>query len=534
MSLDSLQERLSAALRSAASLPEDHPVQWQIPKRSDQGDLATNLAMTQAKQLGKSPRAIAEEWVQAVDWDEIGLEKVEVAGPGFINVWVGLRPYQNVVREILNKGDEYGENVEGTGRKVLVEFVSANPTGPVNVVSARAAAIGDSLVRVMKKAGYVAFAEFYVNDAGRQIRRLGASVIARANGNEPPEDGYHGEDVSELAKTLYPNGASSNTDPEEAGRKAAELNLKKQQAALEAFDVTFDRWFRETELHASDAPMQVLNMLKDKGAVEEKDGALWFKGSEYGDEDRVIVTSEGRPTYLLPDIAYHLDKIQKRGNDLALDLLGPDHLDYVGRMKAALKVFGYEEAFDAIIVQQVHLIEDGKKVKMSKRAGKLITLQELVDEVGTDVARYFFLQRRTSTPLEFDLDLAKEQSDRNPVFYVQYAHTRISSILRQKGCPEVTDATDLSYLKEPEELDLIKHLEQFGVTIQRAAQGYEPQKLVGYLHDLATTFHKFYTACRVIGDDEKVSAARAALVKAAQIVLAEGLRLLGVSAPEQM
>ncbi len=534
MSLDFIQERIASKLRDAAGLADDHVVMWQVPKHEGQGDFATNLAMTLAKQLKKNPRAIAEEWVNAVDWQELGLEKVEVAGPGFINVWVGSKPYHDLVRSILQLGGEYGISDAGTGKKVLVEFVSANPTGPLNVVSARAASIGDSLVRVLRKAGYDARSEFYINDAGRQIRRLGASVIAIANGQEPPEDGYHGDDVAVLAGKLFPEGAPEDIEPEDAGKRAAELNVAKQKAMLQRFNVDFDRWFRESELHAENAPMQVLEQLKEHDAIFEKDGATWFAGSKFGDEDRVIITSEGRPTYLLPDIAYHLDKLQKRDNNLAIDLLGPDHLDYIGRMKAALRVFGYGDSFEAIVVQQVHLIEDGQKVKMSKRAGKLITLEELIDEVGVDVARYFFLQRKTSSPLEFDLDLAKEQSDQNPVFYVQYAHTRICGILRQDGCPEVSSDTDLSPLKEPEELDLIKHLEQFGLTIQRAAQTYEPQKMVGYLHDLATTFHKFYTACRVISDDVEVSAARAALVKAAQIVLAEGLRLLGVTAPEHM
>ena len=534
MSIDLIQERIASELRKSAGLADDHVVMWQVPKHEGQGDFATNLAMTLAKKLGKAPRMIAEEWVTSINWQELGLEKVEVAGPGFVNFWVGSKPYQDLVRAILQQGGDFGTSEAGEGKNVLVEFVSANPTGPLNVVSARAASIGDSLVRVLKKAGYDAKSEFYVNDAGRQIRRLGASVIAIANGQEPPEDGYHGEDVALLAGKLYPDGADDNVSPEEAGKRAAELNVAKQKAMLQRFNVDFDRWFRESELHSADAPMQVLEQLKQQGATFEKDGATWFAGSKFGDEDRVIITSEGRPTYLLPDIAYHLDKLQKRGNDLAIDLLGPDHLDYIGRMKAALRVFGFAESFEAIVVQQVHLIEDGQKVKMSKRAGKLITLEELIDEVGVDVARYFFLQRKTSSPLEFDLDLAKEQSDQNPVFYVQYAHTRICGILRQDGCPDVSAETDLSPLKEPEELDLIKHLEQFGLTIQRAAQAYEPQKLVGYLHDLATTFHKFYTACRVISDDAEVSAARAALVKAAQIVLAEGLRLLGVSAPEHM
>ncbi len=534
MNEQNLKQKLSDAITSAVGLETGTPIQWNVPKRDDQGDLSTNIAMILAKQLHKNPREIAADIQDKVEWKNFGIDKTDIAGPGFINVWLGVSYFHSIVSEILAKQEKYGSSNTGNGKRIVVEFVSANPTGPLNIVSARAAAIGDSLVRLMRKSGYDAYAEYYINDAGRQVRRFGESILAVAQGKPVPEDGYHGDYVVSIAEQMFPSGLSGEIpDPEKTGADATKFTIVQNKKILRNYYVEFDRWFKESELHENEAPEKVLESLRANNAIEEKDGAVWFKGSEFGDEDRVLITSEGRPTYLLPDIAYHLDK-KNRGFDSAIDLLGPDHLDYVGRMKAALKALGIpDQFFDALIVQQVHFISGGEKVKMSKRAGKLVTLEQLVEEVGVDVARYFFLQRKTSSPLEFDLDLAKEQSERNPVFYVQYAHTRICGILRQDGCPGYKDA-DLSLLVESEEIQLIKILEQFSDIVSKAAEYLEPQRLVGYLKDTATSFHKFYTAHRVIGDDLNVSAARAALIKATQIVLKEGLNLLGVSAPERM
>jgi arginyl-tRNA synthetase len=529
-----LKGLISEAVRHAVNEDSCPTIHWNVPKNSDQGDLSTNIAMLLTKLLKKPPRVIAEDLVNKVDWKTLGIDKVEIAGPGFINLFVGNSHYHSIVRNILEQGSEYGKSDSGAGKRVIIEFVSANPTGPLNVVSARAAAIGDSLVRVMRKAGYEVAAEFYINDAGRQVRRLGASVIARGQGKDVPEDGYHGDDVKLLAEKIFGSESVPDTlDPDDIGRKAADINVLKQQEVLDSYGVQFDRWCRESELHSDNAPFKTLDKLKAKDAVFIQEDATWFKGSAFGDEDRVIVTSEGRPTYLLPDIAYHLTKAD-RGFDKAIDLLGPDHHDYVGRMKAALKALGYEDFLEALIVQQVSLIEGGEKIKMSKRAGKLVTLEDLLKEVGKDVTRYFFLQRKTSSPLEFDLDLAKEQSDQNPVFYIQYAHTRICGILRQSGCPVPSSETDLTPLEAPAEIELIKHLEQFGQFIARAADSNEPQRVVNYLDELAAKFHKFYSSCKVVGVDMKVSEARAALVQSVKIALAEGLNLLGVSAPERM
>jgi arginyl-tRNA synthetase len=527
-----LKERLTELLQP--SVGSDVPIQWSVPKRVEQGDLSTNAAMIASKRVGRNPRELAQELVNAINPDEFGLEKVEVAGPGFVNVWIGAKYYHAVVTDILENGSEYGSSDAGLSQRVLIEFVSANPTGPLNIVSARAAAIGDSLVRVMCKAGYDAKAEFYVNDAGRQVRRLGTSIIARALGQDVPEDGYHGEDVIELAKQVYlERKPALDDDSEEIGKLAADINVQAQQTTLSKYRVEFDRWFRESELHTGGDPQIALEALKEKNAVYEKDGALWFRGSDFGDEeDRVIVTSESRPTYLLPDIAYHLNKAGR--SDVAIDLLGPDHHDYVNRMQAALKALGHEGFLSVLIVQQVHLLRDGERIKMSKRAGKMVTLSELLEEVGVDVARYFFLQRKTSTPLEFDLDLALEQSDQNPVYYIQYAHARIHSILRQDGAPKPDANTELSPLTALEEIELIKHLEQFPEVIARAAEAREPQRIVGYLEEMANRFHKFYAACRVVGVEKSLSDARGALVLATGLVLKEGLRLLGVSAPERM
>ncbi|MBZ0265784.1 arginine--tRNA ligase [bacterium] len=528
-----LRTLLNHEVRSVLGLDESLEIQWTVPKRKDQGDLSTNIAMIEAKKRGTIPRDLASSIIESIDWGKLNVERAEVAGPGFVNIWIAPSYYHTIVDQILSEKGNYGQGEAVPDQKILVEFVSANPTGPLNVVSARAAAIGDSIVRILRKAGFEAVSEFYVNDAGRQVRRLGESVLARAKGEEVPEDGYHGEDVVSLAENLFPSGLNGSELAEVVGEQAAHLNVAHQKKVLDEYGVSFDRWFHESELHRDDTPKHTLEQLSAVGAVYEKDGATWFKGTEYGDvEDRVIITQEGRPTYLLPDIAYHLSKAE-RGATTAIDLLGPDHHDYVGRMHAALNALGKENFLEVIIVQQVHLLEGGEKVKMSKRAGKLVTLEELVEEVGKDVARYFFLQRRTSSHLDFDLDLAKEESERNPVFYVQYAHTRICGILRKEDCPDPYSA-DLSTLIELEEIELIKHLEQFAETIQRAAEAREPQRLASYLHDLATIFHKFYSAHRVIGVDAGLSAARAALSEASRIVLAEGLNLLGVSAPEKM
>jgi len=527
-----IKQKLTEAVFKSLELQESTSILWTVPKRNDQGDLSSNVAMLLAKELKMPPRKIAESIVDKVDWEELGIEKVEIAGPGFLNLWISNDHYHDIVKNILNSGPEYGSSNSGKGKKILVEFVSANPTGPLNVVSARSAAIGDSLVRLLNKAGYNADAEFYINDAGRQIQRLGNSVLSIYKGEEVPEDGYHGDDVKDIVTRLGKE-LENIEDPDIAGKLAADINIAKQKDVLLNFGVSFNRWFRESELYESEAPDKRLSELEKMGALVEKDDAVWFAGSKYGDEDRVVVTSDGRKTYLLPDIAYHLTKAD-RGYAKAIDLLGPDHHDYIGRMKAALKAFDHEGFLDVLIVQQVNLISGGEKVKMSKRAGKLITLEELVEEVGKDVARYFFLQRKTSSPLDFDLDLAKEQSDQNPVYYVQYAHTRICGILRQDGCPTPSAESDLNVLVHESEIELIKHLEQFDKYISNAAENCEPQRLVGYLNDLATRFHKFYTNCHVISDDETLSKARATLIEAARIVLAEGLNLLGVSAPERM
>ncbi len=532
--MTTLHDRLSAAIIGATDQENPAEVQWTVPKRKDLGDLSTNFALIEGKKRGVNPREFAEQLCRKIEWKNFSIEKYAVAGAGFINVWISPSYYHQIIRRILREKSRYGSSTIGKGQKILVEYVSANPTGPLNIVSARAAAIGDSLVRVLKKAGFKVASEFYINDAGRQIQLLGESILARARGEEVPEDGYHGEDIVQLAKMIFPDSiVPSSLIPEQIGRLAALLNVREQCKVLDNYGVRFDRWFLETELHEENAPQAALELLKLQNAVYSKDGATWFAGTRFGDnEDRVIITSEGRPTYLLPDIAYHLDKA-KRGFDKAIDLLGPDHFDYIGRMQAAMEALGHKDFLEVLIVQQVHLVSKGEKVKMSKRAGRLVTLEELVNEVGRDVARFFFLQRRTSTPLEFDLDLAKEQSERNPVFYVQYAHTRICGILRQDGCPK-PDPKAIKFLREIEEIELIKHLELFPKVIEHAARNREPQRLVGYLHDLATIFHKFYTVHRVVGVADNLSAARAALVEATRIVLAMGLRLLGIRAPKRM
>jgi len=518
------------------------------PKSAEHGDLATNVAMVLASKLKKNPRQIAADIVQRLDLDKSLVSGVEIAGAGFLNFRFGSSYYQNSLPAILAMDRTYGQSDLGKGKRVQFEFVSANPTGPLNVVSARAAAVGDVMGNLFAAAGFYVEKEYYVNDAGRQIKLLGQSVSSRymtlLGKQEPfPEEGYHGDYVKELAQELVDQQgdtfAKLPTEErcEQLAEWALESLLASQKQVLERYGLSYDNWFRERSLRDKRSHQQVLDKLSKLGHVYEKDGAKWFRSTDFGDEkDRVLVTSAGEPTYFLVDVAYHADKYE-RHFDLLYDLWGPDHHGYIPRMKAALLALGYPKGtFDVQIIQQVNLLQDGETVKMSKRAGKIIEMKELLDEVGVDVARYFFVARRNQSPLDFDLDLAKNTSEENPVYYVQYAHARICNIMRhaeEQGVSLVAEA-DLSLLQEEEELNLIKKMLQFPDLVGKAAIYLEPHRVPAYLQEFAGAFHKFYHHHRVVTDKLALTRARLVLVKGTQIVLANGLKLLGLSAPERM
>ncbi len=544
-----LKEVILKALPAlGVSEAEPRKIVLERPKNPEHGDLSTNIAMQLARELKKNPRAIADELVQNLQLDPNLVTRTEIAGAGFINFFLSEGYYRQALADIVAAGVRFGTRDWGQRTRVQIEFVSANPTGPLNVVSARAATVGDVLARLMKACGFDVQTEYYVNDAGRQVRLLGQSVSARymelLERDEPfPEEGYHGDYVRDLARDILEEHGPkyAEVDPELRWQEFTKFALAKliarQKAVLERYRVTFDNWFHESELRAKNAHLKLLETLKQKGLTYERDGAVWFKSSEYGDEkDRVLVTKEGEPTYFLVDVAYHVNKYE-RGFEKLYDLWGPDHHGYIPRMKAALLALGYpRDSFEVNIIQQVNLMREGKVVKMSKRAGKLIEMEELIEEVGVDVARFFFLERRSQSPLDFDLDLAKNTSEENPVYYVQYAHARICNILKfaeEQGVKSEAGA-NLELLQQPEELALVKKLLEFPEVVSGAARFLEPHRLPNYLQDLAATFHRFYHHHRVVTENRELTRARLVLVQATRIVLANALDLLGISAPERM
>ena len=516
------------------------------PREAQHGDIATNAAMTHAKELGKPPRAIAEALLSNLKLDRSLIATESIAGPGFINFVLADAFLRSMVTEALRQQDNFGTSDDLKSEKILIEFVSANPSGPLNIVSARAAAVGDTLVRMFRARGATCDAEFYVNDAGNQVRLLGESVRARYETElgfpaDIPEGGYHGEYITDFARELAAQHRLRfhELPPDQAAQQLGELAVERhvnwQRASLEQFHVSFDRWFHESELRKQGAEYATLDELRARGVTYEKDGATYLRTTDFGDQqDWVILTSDGRPTYFLPDIAYHSDKF-RRGYDHVLDILGPDHHSFVAKMKAGLRALGLEaEKLEVVLLQHVTLLRDGEPVKMSKRAGKLIEMDELLDEVGVDAARYFFLLRRTSTPLDFDIELAKKQSDENPVYYVQYAHARIESIFRKAGVPYPDAAVDLSPLKAPEELTLLRRVREFREVLQDTTSARDPHAITVWLREVAAQFHKFYQECRVLTEPAELQHARLALCRATQIALRNGLDLCGVEAPKEM
>ena len=544
-----IAEALDKAI-AAGTLPAgDYPaISLEVPPQKEFGDFATNIAMQSARIARRAPKMIAEAIVAQMDYP--WLDRAEIAGAGFINFFLKHDVIYDTLKNILAAGADYGKAPLREEDTIQVEYVSANPTGPLHVGHGRGAAYGSALVNLLRTAGCNVQAEYYINDAGNQMNNLAASVNARylqllGREAEIPENGYHGHDIIDTAQAIIDQDGDAYLNMPEAERlelfkdRAYVEKLKALKRDLAAFNVHFDNWFSERTLHP-DAIHAACDVLKQRGKMYEKDGALWLKSTDYGDDkDRVVIRDNGVPTYLAADIAYHKNKYD-RGFGSLINIWGADHHGYVARVKAAMAALGYDpEKLEILLLQMVSLFRDGKPVKMSKRTGQAITLNELIEEVGADAARYFFIMRSLDTQLDFDLDLAKSHSNENPVYYIQYAHARIYSIYRQ--VQEAGDALDMNWadvqwdkLKDEQELELIKKMAAFPEEIQRAARERAPHRIAHFAHELAGLFHTFYNHCRIIQEDKELEKARLALVTAVRITIANSLAILGVSAPEKM
>lgn len=539
-----------AVLRAGLATEDNLPtVVLEKPKEKTHGDYATNIAMQLAKIAKKPPRKIAEEITEAFNPAEGLIRDMEIAGPGFINFFLDNQYLTELLPTILKEQESYGNSNIGNGEKIQVEFVSANPTGDLHLGHARGAAVGDSLSSVLEKAGFQVEREYYINDAGNQIANLALSVQARymqALGHEweMPEDGYHGKDIIELGKQIKEEYQEEWAEAEEQERLAffreygLAYELKKLESDLAEFRVHFDSWFSETSLYQGTQITDALAQLKDKGYIFEEDGATWFRTTEFGDDkDRVLIKQDGSYTYLTPDIAYHKNKLD-RGFDRLINIWGADHHGYIPRMRAAIQALGYTaNTLEVEIIQMVNLFQGGERVKMSKRTGKAVTLKELMEEVGIDAMRYFFAMRSSDSQMDFDMDLAKSQSNENPVFYVQYAYARISTMLAQakeKGF-EVTSDFDGTQLNSEKEEELLKRLGEFPSIVEEAALKRSPHRVTQYVYDLAASLHSFYNAEKVIDENFKErTTARVALMQAVKITIGNALSLIGVHAPEKM
>mgnify|MGYP000882727743 CR=1 FL=1 len=555
---EQLRERIADAMRcsmKSGSLPQTGIPDFAVetPAEISHGDRSSNAAMVSAKSFRMPPLKIAREIKKNIRLEGTPFERAEIAGPGFLNFFFGQRFYIDVIREILRRGSDYGRSGWGKGEKVMVEYVSANPTGPMHMGNARGGALGDCLASVMDAAGFDVSREFYVNDAGNQIEKFGRSLEARylqiykgENAVEFPEDGYHGEDVMERAKEfsqLYGDRYVS-ASPEERRNALVGYtlprNIAKMKSDLEKYRIVFDTWFRESTLHKDGEVDETIQLLKDRKMTYEKDGALWYKGTAMGEEkDEVLIRQNGTPTYFAVDIAYHRNKFVKRGFQRVIDVWGADHHGHVARMKGAMNAIGLDGSrLVVVLIQLVRLIRGGKVVRMSKRTGKAIQLADLLDEVPVDAARFYFNLREATSQMDFDLDLAVKQDSQNPVYYVQYAHARICSILKKLASEGIRprECTDheLALLTAPEEIALIRHLSCCTEEIIASARDYDPARMMRYLIDLATLFHKFYTTCRVKGEEEPLMEARLNLCLAARIVLKNVLNMFKITAPESM
>ena len=569
----SLTQAAYARAAGAGVLPSgvDVKATVEIPKDTSHGDYASSFAMAGARALHMAPRAIAQAIVDHLELEDSYFQSVEIAGPGFLNFTLGPKWYGEVLAAVEQEGPAYGSGSGGSGKKVMVEFVSANPTGPMHMGNARGGVLGDTLANVLARDGWEVWKEFYVNDAGNQINKFARSIYARylqlLLGEDAvpfPEDGYQGEDIKELAQAFYEeHGAGYENEPEEDALFAMaqfglEHNIPKMKADLKKYGIEYDQWYMESWLHDRGFVTGTVQLLTNKGWTYEKDGALWLNTTEllkkkYMDEgksqeqvdrldlkDDVLRRANGFYTYFAADIAYHRNKLEERAFDLAINIWGADHHGHVARLQAALDGLGLDGShrLGIVLMQLVNLLQDGKPVKMSKRSGKAIALHDLLDEISVDAARYFFNSRTSSSPLDFDLDLAVRQDSENPVYYVQYAHARICSLiarLAEEGskAPAAADV-DAAVLKSPEELALLKSLAQYPEELHLAARDYDPSRINRYLAVLAGDFHRFYNACRLKGEAEQVLSARLKLAETVRSVLANGLNLLGVTAPEKM
>jgi arginyl-tRNA synthetase len=542
-----IQSSIDAGLLPAVALPH---IEVELTKDSDHGDYASNAAMILASQTKKNPRAIAKILSERIEDTEHVLDKVEVAGPGFLNFFIRAGYWCGLLEAVGSLGDRYGSSDLGEGRRIQVEFVSANPTGPLHIGHARGAVVGDVMANILATVGYKVFREYYINDAGNQMNNLGKSILLRyrellGRTEDFPEGCYRGDYIRDLAMELLKRDGERylDMDPEEAipllTVYAGGAILEGIKADLQTFGVVFDLYFSERELYREDGVGKLLRELEEKDFIYREGETLWFRTTNFGDEkDRVVVRQNGAPTYFAADIAYHRHKFL-RGFETVIDIWGADHHGYIPRMSAAVQALGYErDALRVILVQLVNLLREGKPVAMSTRSGEFVTLREVVDEVGKDAARYNFLMRRSDSHLDFDLDLAKRQSNENPVYYVQYAHARICSIIRtgaERGydVPVFKDA-NLGLLKIPEEIGLIKAITQFPGVVEGAARTLEPHRLTFYLNDLAGLFHSYYNKNKVISEDRALTGARLFLAGSVLTVLKNALNMLGVTAPEKM
>lgn len=553
---DKLKELIEQAVKSAVAkgdLPEaDMPAYIvETPANKSNGDYSTNIAMAGARSYRKAPRMIAEAIVANIDLGNTVFERCEIAGPGFINFFLSQKYYSEILKDIIECGDDYGKSDYGQNKKILVEFVSANPTGPMHIGNARGGAIGDCLASVLSWAGYDVNREFYVNDAGNQIEKFATSLEVRYlqhydSSVELPDDAYHGVDIIEHAENFINEYGDKyvNADSKDRRKALVDYALPKNIAGLEKdlgrYRITYDKWFRESSLHNDGSVERIISALKAKGVTYEKEGALWFKATDFGnDKDVVLIRANGLPTYIVPDIAYHYNKLVTRGYDKAIDVLGADHHGYVIRMKAALTALGLDASkFDAVIMQMVNLVSNGETIKLSKRSGKAITLNTLIDEIPLDAARFFFNLREPNSHFDFDMELAVKQTSENPVYYVQYAHARICSILKkaeEQGAKiETPDDEALLLLNSDEEKELIRHMSALTDEIVASAKAYDPAKITHYVIELATLFHKFYNAHRVMVDDAELMNARLYLCTAVKNIIKNVLTMLKITAPDSM
>lgn len=526
---------------------DEFKVNIEIPKDNKNGDYSTNVAMQLTRILRKNPQLIAREIVEKIDKEKASIEDIQIAGPGFINIFMKKGTLGTIINKVIEQDVDYGRSNSAEGKSINVEFVSANPTGDLHLGHARQAALGDSICRLLDAAGYKVTREYYINDAGNQIHNLALSLKARYYellGREVtlPEDGYHGQDVIDIAKTLIDEVGDKYLDKEDVEtywffrNYGKDKELEKLKRDLIDFRVTFDVWSSEIKVREDGFIEKALGILTEKGYIYEDEGATWFRSTDFGDDkDRVVIKSDGSYTYLTPDIAYHVNKLS-RGYDYLVDLLGSDHHGYIARLKATIQALGYEaDKLSVELVQMVRLIKDGAEFKMSKRTGNAMTIKELCQEVGTDSVRYFFVARSASSHLDFDMDLAIKTSSDNPVYYAQYAHARTCQVLELSKKHDFGEVTNYELLTNPKEIDLIKYIGEFPSVVSDAAKTFSPYKITNYVQKLAQLFHTFYNECKVIDvDNKELSTQRLALVKASKIVIRNALNLVGVSAPNKM